>query len=403
MKDRIAIIGAGIGGLAAALALLRRGHDVQVYERAAELGEVGAGIQVTPNSSRVLIALGLESEILQAGTVSSGKTNYLWNTGQQSPFIRLGDNANQAFGAPYLLFHRADLHRILLDAVLKQKPDAIALGKSFDSMTALADGVDIRFEDGSSCRAGILVGADGIHSRVRQTLFGPDNPEFTGCVAWRGLIPAEQIEGRIDLSGGGMWLGPTAHIVTYPVRKGRLLNFIGMVDRDDWTSESWVEARSHDECLRDFDGWHPNVLHMIRSIKTPYIWALKVRKPLPRWSVDRVTLLGDACHSTLPFLSQGANMAIEDGMVLARSLAQHDADPKTALRVYEAARRERTARITMSSAEQLHRVHNPQLAHPDSAQAYIAREWSSSSVSDRYNWIYSYDATQVTLPAPSEP
>lgn len=403
MRDGIAIIGAGIGGLATALALLRRGYDVRLYERATELGEVGAGIQVTPNSSRVLIALGLESEILQMGTISSGKTNYLWNTGQQSPFIRLGDDSKQAFGAPYLLFHRADLHRILLEAVLREKPDAISLGKAFESMTASADAVDIRFEDGTTNRASILIGADGIHSRVRQVLFGQDQPEFTGCVAWRGLIPAELVEDSVDLSGGGMWLGPTAHIVTYPVRKGRLLNFIGMVDRDDWTGESWVEARSHEECLRDFAGWHVNVQKMIKSIHTPYIWALKVRKPLSRWSVDRTTLLGDACHSTLPFLSQGANMAIEDSIVLARCLDEHPSDPAVALQVYEAARKERTARITMSSAEQLPRVHHPELADPDSAQAYIAREWSSSSVNDRYNWIYHYDAVQVPLPVLGEP
>jgi salicylate hydroxylase len=312
--------------------------------------------------------------------------------------MALGDRAVEQYGSPYLTFHRADLHSLLLRAVQAIKPDAVALGKQCQSIDQDAAGVTIRFADGSQAREPILIGADGIHSRIRQVLFGPDAPEFTGCMAWRGLIPADKLRGSaVDLQGGMMWLGPTAHIVTYPVRHGELLNFIGMVDRDDWLSDSWTEPGTVEECLQDFEGWHESVQLMVRHIAVPYKWALRVRAPLPAWSVGRITLLGDACHSTLPFLSQGANMAIEDSMVLARCLDHDQGDPQLALRRYEALRRERTARITRSSAEQVGRVHNPELADPESARRYVDREWGKAQVDDRYQWVYGYDARNVPL------
>lgn len=399
-STRVAIVGAGIGGLAAALALLRRGIEVRLYEQAAQLGEIGAGVQVTPNGAKVLMALGLEAEALRLGTRSRGKNNYLWNTAQKSVFMTLGDRANEQYGAPYLTFHRADLHAMLMRAVQALAPGAIRLARRCSAIEPTTEGVRILFDDGTSAVEPVLVGADGIHSRVRQTLFGADAAEFTGCMAWRGLIPADAIRDIADLQGGSMWLGPTAHIVTYPVRQGELLNFIGMVDRDDWLSESWTEPGTVEECLGDFEGWHEHVRRMVRHIAVPYKWALRVRAPLAAWSVGRVTLLGDACHSTLPFLSQGANMALEDGLVLARCL-EHDAgDPVRALARYESLRRERTSRITRSSADQVRRVHNPELADPVSAQRYVEREWSSARVDDRYSWVYGYDARDVSLDDP---
>ncbi|MGD9943503.1 MAG: FAD-dependent monooxygenase [Burkholderiaceae bacterium] len=397
MIGTVGIIGAGIGGLAAALGLLRRGIDVAVYEQAEDLKEVGAGVQITPNGSRVLLCYGMEESIRAIGTPTAGKDTYLWNTGQKRPFMKLGEHSSSHYGAPYLTFHRADVHGLLLAAVRALKPDAVQLGRRCESFEQEGSGVELRFADGSRARTSIMIGADGIHSRVRQSLFGADRPQFTGCMAWRGLIPFERIRDVINFEGGSMWLGPTAHIVTYPVRRGELLNFIGMVDRDTWQIESWNAAGTVDECLADFEGWHPHVLHMVRNIEIPYKWALMVREPLERWSVGRVTLLGDACHSTLPFLSQGANMALEDSLVLARCLESFGDQPEQALARYEALRRLRTAGITRSSAEQLRRVHNPALADAQYAQAYIEREWDDQRVEDRYRWIYGYDARSVSL------
>lgn len=397
MTSKAIIIGAGIGGLAAALALLREGVDVEVYERAPALGEVGAGVQTTPNGAKVLMALGLEGAMRERGTATAGKDTYLWNTGQKRPFIALGQKAAEEFGAPYLTFHRADLHRMLQEAVQAAKPGAIFLNHAFERLEQSASGVRAHFSNGRSADADVLIGADGIHSKVREQLFGQDKAQFTGCMAWRGLIPAEAIESTTNMGGGSMWLGPTAHIVTYPVRQGKLLNFIGMVDRDDWQVESWTEKGTTEECLKDFEGWHPHVHHMVRNIETPFKWALMVRPPLKSWSVARVTLLGDACHSTLPFLSQGANMALEDSLVLARCLMAMPEEPVQALSLYDAVRRPRTSAIVRSSADQLKRVHNPDLADPEVAKAYIDREWSVASVEDRYRWIYGYDARTVPL------
>ncbi len=396
---KVGVVGGGIGGLAAALAMVRRGIDVEVYEQSEVLAEVGAGVQITPNGSRVLLALGLADELDRVGTRTQGKRIHLWNTGRTWEFMQLGAAAVDRYGAPYLTFHRADLHDVLRRELAAAAPDALHLGRRFESFEEGDDGVTIRFADGSPVNADVLIGADGVHSRVRQQLFGPDRAEFTGCIAWRGLIPAHRLPPSVDRAGGGMWLGPDAHVVTYPVRKGELLNFIGMVDRDDWQVESWNAQGTVEDCLGDFEGWHPHIRQMVEAIMIPYKWALIVRQPLQRWSVGRVTLLGDACHSTLPFLSQGANMAIEDAFVLTRCLVEHARDPQAAFACYEQTRLERTSRIVRSSSDQVARVHAPHLADPATAVEHIDREWERSRIDDRYDWIYGYDATRVALAA----
>lgn len=394
---KVAIAGAGIGGLAAALALIKQGIDVQLYEKAPELKEVGAGIQLSPNGTRVLQALGLGDELQALGTPSSGKEVRVWNSGVSRQFMELGDRSVERYGAPYLTFHRADLHDMLLRAVRAARPDAVHLAAACEGFVQHEDSVELVLSSGEKARASALIGADGVHSRIRQTLFGPDRAEFTGCMAWRGVIPAGTLPASIKRTGGVSWLGPTAHVLTYPVRQGKLLNFIGMVDKPGWTSDSWTEQGSREECLEDFQGWHEDVRAMVERIAIPYKWALIVRQPLARWSVGRVTLLGDACHSTLPFLAQGANMAIEDAFVLARCLAG-SGDVPAALVRYEQARLERTTRIVLSSAEQIHRVHTPALAQEDTARAHLEREWQPKDVEDRYDWVYGYDATSVELP-----
>jgi len=389
----VLISGAGIGGLAAALALLRRGIDVTVFEQAAALREVGAGVQISPNGTRVLEALGLGSRMRELGTATSGKEVRLWNTGQTWRTMDLGAATTAQYGAPYLTFHRADLHSMLLDAVTQQKPDAVRLGAKGVGFTQNGATVSLRLASGEEVSGDALVGADGVHSTIRQQLFGSDRPVFTGCMAWRGLIPEDALPETINRTGGVSWLGPTAHILTYPVRQGKLLNFIGMVDRDDWRVESWSAAGSVDECAADFVGWHDDVQRMVRGIGTPFKWALIVREALPRWSIGRVTLLGDACHSTLPFLGQGANMSIEDGYVLADCVAEARDDSAAAFARYEDLRKERTKKIVDMAAAQTGKVHNPALAVPKQAEEHIAAHWTRQHVGDRYDWIYRYDAT----------
>lgn len=395
---KIVIIGAGLGGLTAAIALLDRGFDVTVLEQAAQLKEIGAGVQLGPNATGVLYRLGLGPALDAIASEPAGKRVRLWNTGQTWPLFDLGAVSRERYGHPYLTLHRADLHTVLADGVRQRKPDAIRLGVKVTRHEQHADGgVTVHGADGDSWCADLAIGADGVHSRTREALFGPDAPRFSGIMAWRGVIRAADLPAHMREPYGSNWVGPGAHVIQYPLRGGELVNFVGAVEGGGWEVESWSERGTHEECLRDFAGWHDDVQAMIRAIDVPYKWALMVRDPMPQWSRGSVTLLGDACHPTLPFLAQGAGMALEDGYILARALAQHGADLPEALRRYEAARHERTARIVRGSAANAERFHNPALAHADGAAAYVGREWSEERVRERYEWLFQYDVDAVPL------
>jgi salicylate hydroxylase len=242
-----------------------------------------------------------------------------------------------------------------------------------------------------------LVGADGLHSRIRRKLFGPTEPKFTGIMAWRGLAPIERLPEHLRRPVSTQWLGPNGHVTCYPVHRGKLLNMVGEVERDDWRRESWVELGSREECLRDFPGWHRDLLDIIDSIDKVYKWALFLREPLPHWSVGRITLLGDACHAMLPFLGQGANMAIEDGMVLARCINHFADNPIMALTRYEAARRQRTTDIVRRSAKMADTFHNDSLADVEAGTKYISANWSPDNVRTRYDTIYKYNSLTIEI------
>ena len=367
MKQKILIAGAGLGGLTAALALIRDGHEVHVFEQAEQLGEVGAGLQLGANGTRVLDALGIGSEIRAVASEPAGKEIRLWSTGQTWKLFDLGATSVAEYGHPYFTMYRPDLHKVLVDAVEAAQPGAILTGARCEGFEATGAGVELRIADGRRVQGDLLIGADGVHSRIRAQLFGGDAPNFSGCLAWRSVIPAERLPERLRRPIGTNWIGPGGHVVHYPLRRGELVNFVGIVARDDWTLESWSTAGTVDECANDFKGWHDDVQTLIHSIQTPYKWALMLREPMRRWSIDRISLLGDACHPTLPFLAQGAGMAIEDGAMLARCIATYSTDVALALSRYERARLERTSQIVRGSSENVHRFHNPVLATPEGA------------------------------------
>jgi 2-polyprenyl-6-methoxyphenol hydroxylase-like FAD-dependent oxidoreductase len=397
LKPRIAIAGAGIGGLVAALALLRRGFDVELHEQAAEMREFGAGLQISANGTRILIALGLREPIAAIACVPEGKEVRLFTTGQTWKLFDLGDESVARYGAPYWMVHRGDLHTTLINAVRAAKPDAIHLSHKLTGFAQSPSGVTLAFENGDTASADILIGADGVHSRVRQTLFGPLPAQFTGVAAWRGLVPMEKLPSRLQRLVGTNWIGSGGHVITYPVRSGTILNFVAAVERDNWPVESWTERGTTEECAADLAGWHDDIQEIVRHIDVPYKWALLGREPLDRWTVDRVTLLGDACHPTLPMLAQGANMAIEDGMVLARCIDLERDDLPKALKRFERARIDRTSEIVRRSTEAAKRFHNSALGDPDGAAAYIDREWSAEKITARYDWLFKYDAVSVGL------
>ena len=402
-KPHILIAGGGIGGLTAALALLKRGFDVDVYEQASELKEVGAGVQLSPNGNRVLFELGVGEALMALSCEATGKEIRLWNSGHTWKLFDLGAVSVERYGYPYLTVYRPDLIEVLAQAVRALKPDAIHLKSRVLGFTQDASGVTLNLaneQESGTVQGDALIGADGVHSVIRQGLFGADEPERTGLMAWRGVIPMERLPVHLRRPVGTNWVGPGAHVVNYPLHGGALMNFIGVVERSDIPVESWSVRGSQEDCLKDFRGWHDDVQRMIQAIDTPFKWALMQRAPMARWSEGRVSLLGDACHPTLPFLAQGAVMALEDGFILARALeaeVNDKGDIAQALRRYEAARKERTRRIVQGAADNTKRFHNPELANVEGASAYVDREWNEERVRQRYDWLFTYDVTQVSV------
>jgi salicylate hydroxylase len=396
---KVIVVGAGIGGLTAALSLLRRGIEVEVYEAAPVLGEIGAGFQIGANGARVLFALGLDEAIRKSWSLIEGKIHRLWNTGQSWKLFDLGPVSIERYGFPYFMMHRADLHGVLAQAVQALAPGAIRLGRSVVAAGSDDRTASVTFDDGGSAWGDVLVGADGVHSQVRQALFGAGAAEFTGFICWRGLVLSDRLPEHLRRPIGVNWMGPGRHVVHYPVRRGELINFVAAVEGRDWIEESWTLRGSREECAADFEGWHEDVQTLIGQIDQPYKWALVGREAMTRWSVGRATLLGDACHPTLPFLAQGAGMAIEDGFVLARCLEAYADDAAKALKHYEAARVGRAGRVVRGSAENARRFHNNELSTPEQAQRYLDRELQPAAIADRYDWLYEYDAITAPIDA----
>jgi salicylate hydroxylase len=394
---KVIVIGAGIGGLSAALALLKRGMDVEVYEQSLQLKEAGAGIQIGANGTRVLYALGLEQALAEVRAVPDARVLRHWRTGETWNWFELGETSERLFGTPHLMLHRGDLQAALLRAVKALKPDAIALNKTCVAVVQTERHAEARFQDGTSASASLLIGADGIHSTVRAMLFGPSKPEFTGCVAWRGLIPMELLPSHLHRLVGTTWLGPRGFVLHYPVRRGELMNFVSVVERDDWQIESWVVAGTKNELANDFAGWHADVQTLIEGIETPYKWALMVRAPMDVWSRGRITLLGDACHPTLPFLGQGAVMAIEDAYIVAACIEKHFDNPTKAFARYEEIRRDRTANVVRRAQENRAMAFAPRLADDDAVADRVAMDWLNVRRRERLDWLYNYDATSIPI------
>jgi salicylate hydroxylase len=386
MASSVGIVGGGIGGLTAALALLRRGFDVHVFEQASALSEVGAGVQISPNASRVLHGLGLAEALARTGVRPMAWHQRRWDDGRTLLRTPLAEPLEAAFGFPHYQMHRADL----LDALASAIPDQrVHVGHRLTRLCDHGDRVEVAFENGAGGDFDVVVGADGIHSDVRGALFGPERPRFTGCIAYRGLVPAERLR-DLDLEvTAQVWMGPGRHFVHYFVSGTRFVNFVAVVEQDAWTRESWTHRGEVTAALAAFEGWHPHVRTILGAVDETYTWALFDRVPLERWSAGRVTLVGDACHAMLPFMAQGAAQAIEDAATLAACLT--DGDVPAALRRYEAVRAPRVARIHAASAHNKTRFHHadgPEQRARDAQMAAGATDWSFDAVA----WIYGHDA-----------
>ncbi len=389
----IVIIGAGIGGLAAAACLLQDGHRVRVFEQSAQLGEVGAGIQMSANAVKVLDHLRLRPAIAPLAVRPQAFEFRRYDDGGLLHRIALGAQHELQHGAPYFQIHRADLHRALQDAVQALDPQAVTVGARATGFEEDDSGVTVHIEGHAPLRAELLVGADGIKSVVRQHIVGADAPRFTGQVAWRCTVPTVQIPAalRTDIVST-IWCGPKNHAVMYYLRAGTLLNFVGCVERPD-EEESWTARRPWAELDADYAGWHPMVRAVIETVDREqcFRWALNNREPTVRWSGTRSTLLGDAVHATLPYMAQGAAMAIEDAAVLARALALGELPLTQRLQRYEQHRAPRTARVVHESSEMGELYHISDAAQM--RQAFTARNIAKS----RNEWLYPYDPLTVPL------
>jgi salicylate hydroxylase len=386
---RIVIIGGGIGGLAAALALEQRGAEVIITEQSSQLSEIGAGLNLTPNAIKAFRALGLEDRINAIGAGSEFLVIRSWKNGRYISRVRRGD-LREKFGAPNLTVHRADLLSILGNAL---KATDIRLGKRCVAVEAGKDSAVARFTDDSEIEADIIVGADGIHSAVRRSLFGADVPRFTGCICWRGMAPAEAVPHDINTTDGTMWMGPHGHVVHYPVRRGELINIVAHFDSDAWTEESWTRECDVTEPVAAYAGWHSALTRLFPCSTRWYKWALYDRDPLEKWSKGRVTLLGDSAHAMLPYLGQGAAMAIEDGCVLAATIVRQAGDLDAALLTYEQLRAPRTKAAVLGSRARARENHlTSRFAQFKRNVVFALRErFGSDSTAFQAAWLYEYD------------
>ena len=346
-KPNIAVIGAGIGGLAVAAFLRRQGANVTIYEQAKEFLRIGAGIQMSPNAVRVLRALGLESQLRRIGFQPPSWANRVWDTGEHLFEITLGESAEQRYGAPYLLLHRGDLHAALFSAV---PPELIRFEKKLVGIERRGAAHELRFADASRAVADAVIGADGVHSRVREILLGPERPRFIGRVAYRTVF-ATALMGGFALDRCTKWWGPDRHIIMYPVDPRRQETyFTTAVPDPDWDVESWSTQGDVEEARAAFVGFHADVQKVLAACPQVHKWALFERDPLPRWRDGTIVLLGDACHPMTPYMAQGAASALEDAAMLSRCVAAAG-DAAEAFRRYEAARLPRASRLQLTSRE----------------------------------------------------
>jgi salicylate hydroxylase len=384
----VAIVGAGLSGLTLAACLHRAGRGATVFEQAPALAEVGAGIQLAPNATRLLHRLGLADHLRAVAVQPAAIEMRRYDDNSVLGRTALGRDCEERYGAPYYTLHRADLHRGLVGLL---PPDALRLGLRCTGLSEKRELAQLRFDTGDTADAAVVAGADGIHSVVRDTL-ATDRPRFSGQTILRGLVPAQRVPYLLDEPKVVLWLGPRQHFVCYPVAGGRLVSFGATTPAGDWTAESWSAPGSLVELTSAYQGWHPEVTDVIAAAGTVSRWALHDRDPLHRWSTGRVTVLGDAAHPMLPFLAQGANQAIEDAVTLAACLAATGtAEPATALARYEDLRQARTARvqeISRGNATTLHLSDGGQQRERDAALRETQRL-------EQQQWLYGHDAAEI--------
>lgn len=371
---KVAIVGAGVGGLTLAIALRRSNHDVTIFEQTARFARVGADVNLTPNAVHALNQLGVGGGLLKHAASPTHRISRSWDTGEETSRIELRAAAEKKYGAAQLTIHRADLLQALESAI---PAECFRMHQKATGIRQDTDAAAVTFDKTHSDAFDVVVGADGIHSAVRSALFGDESPEFTGLVSYRGTFARDQVQNVPDLDAFTKWWGPdpSRQIVVFPLCAGQEIFVFATTPQDDWREESWTSPGDVEELRAAYADFHPKARALLDACSQVTKSALYVRDPLPNWSVGRVTLLGDAAHPMTPFMAQGACMAIEDAVVLARCLEGVGSGAvEDALLQYEEARKERTSKIQIASR---------------------GNEWLKKG--GNADWVYGYDAWQVPL------
>ncbi|MFG2877635.1 FAD-dependent monooxygenase [Streptomyces sp. NPDC048337] len=382
---RIAVVGAGIAGLTVALSLSRAGIRCEVFEQTKNLREVGAGVQLAPNATRLLHRLGLAPRLSPVAVRPSAVEMRSWDDSRLLGRTELGDACEELYGAPYYTVHRADLHQALLSSI---DDNILHIGRRCVGVEELPEGARLLFEDGSTYEADVVIGADGIHSVVRDAL-AMDEPRFSGQSIYRGLVPGEQLPFLLEDPKVRLWFGPEQHCVCYPVSAGRWISVGATAPAGDWSVESWTAEGRVEDLVETYQGWNEEVLSVLKALGSVGRWALHDRDPLTRWSTRRIAVVGDAAHPMLPFQAQGANQAIEDAVVLTACLqGVRPDDIPAALVRYEQVRRPRTDEL-----QRLSRA-NSRTFHLSDGEGQRERDLALAGTQNlrKQDWLYGYDA-----------
>jgi len=385
-RVHVTIVGGGIGGLFAATALIAHGLKVSVYEQSPALGEVGAGVYITPNSVRHLERVGLGPAVEKWGARVGPKSHYFRHDGTPIAPVQVTDLSgwNATFG-----MHRADLVDFLAAAL---PAGVVHCGHRCVGFEQAGDVARVKFANGATAEADVVVAADGIHSELRPHVFPPSKPVFHGNISYRGLVARERLPDW-PMDRWQMWAGPSKHFLVFPVRHGEMVNYVGFVPADQEMKESWSAPGDPDVLRREFDGWDPRISAVLKQVDTTFRWALYDREPLPTWTRGRLTLLGDAAHPMLPHLGQGANQSIEDGMALATILSKvNNAAVLAALQAYERLRRERVAQVQLGARQNGLRVDS---AYTD----LVVRDAELAAHADFRKHLYAYDVVPAAQAA----
>ena len=388
MKKAI-IVGAGIGGLTTALCLHKIGWNVVLLEQAKHINEIGAGVQISPNATKILANLGLAG-VLSRHACQPTSIEMRWGHDGSPIFsIPLMDVAIQRWGAGYFHLHRTDFINLLKEAIEIRLPHALHLDSRVSAYKQYKTHISAILTNGNTLDADLLIGADGIHSQIRQQMFPQDTKKFTGYIAWRMTIPNTYLNNDQLPNSACIWAGSHRHAVTYPLRNNKLVNFVGIVARKNWLEESWSAVSTRQQALNDYKNWHPTIQSIIEQANSHYCWALLKRKLLTHWHDGCCLLLGDACHPTLPSSAQGAAMAIEDAWILAKNL-DNDISIHNALATYTKNRYTRIKKVQYQANKNMTAFHYPsKLVY---LPVQIIHKLYPNLLIGRQDWLYGYNA-----------